>query len=135
MTRAQQTISLALLASSLYLVLFLELIPLPALVQEQVIPVVRQPALGSSCWNSFACFTVVHGPGQLDTKPIETTIANQANSAQLPFWALISFGSLLLFRLGLGVMTFNDVPEAHKELMAEIDLAKADLRSLGVDVD
>ncbi|CAG9989582.1 unnamed protein product [Clonostachys rhizophaga] len=92
MTRAQQTISLALLASSLYLVLFLELIPLPALVQEQVIPV-------------------------------------------LPFWALISFGSLLLFRLGLGVMTFNDVPEAHKELMAEIDLAKADLRSLGVDVD
>lgn len=32
-------------------------------------------------------------------------------------------------------MTFNDVPEAHKELMAEIDLAKVDLRKLGVDVD
>ncbi len=32
-------------------------------------------------------------------------------------------------------MTFNDVPAAHKELMGEIDLAKADLRKLGVDVD
>lgn len=67
--------------------------------------------------------------------PIETTVANLSILQQLPFWALISFGSLLLFRLGLGVMTFNDVPEAHKELMAEIDLAKADLRNLGVDVD
>lgn len=32
-------------------------------------------------------------------------------------------------------MTFHDVPEAHKELVAEIELAKADLRGLGVDVD
>lgn len=32
-------------------------------------------------------------------------------------------------------MTFHDVPEAHKELMNEIELAKTDLRSLGVDVD
>ena len=54
---------------------------------------------------------------------------------QLPFWALVSFGALLLFRLGWGVLTFNDVPEAHKELMAEINEAKADLRQLGVDVD
>jgi dolichyl-phosphate mannosyltransferase polypeptide 3 len=42
---------------------------------------------------------------------------------------------LLLFRLGLGVFTFNDVPAAHKELMEEIELAKVDLRKLGVDVD
>jgi dolichyl-phosphate mannosyltransferase polypeptide 3 len=92
MTRAQQTISLALLVSSLYLALFLELIPLPPLIQEQILPV-------------------------------------------LPFWALITFGSFLLFRLGLGVFTFNDVPEAHKELMGEIELAKKDLRAMGVDVD
>ncbi|KAK6846230.1 Dolichyl-phosphate-mannosyl transferase [Apiospora arundinis] len=92
MTRAVQTISLALLASSIYLALFLELLPLPELVQSEVVPV-------------------------------------------LPFWALVSFGAYLLFRLGWNVMTFNDVPEAHKELMAEIDLAKADLRGLGVDVD
>jgi dolichyl-phosphate mannosyltransferase polypeptide 3 len=32
-------------------------------------------------------------------------------------------------------MTFNDVPAAHDELMKEIDLAKVDLRKLGVDVD
>ncbi|KAJ6781420.1 hypothetical protein PWT90_02258 [Aphanocladium album] len=92
MTRALQTISFGLLVSSLYLALYLELIPLPPVVQEQVVPV-------------------------------------------LPFWALVSFGALLLFRLGFGVFTFNDVPEAHKELMAEIDLAKVDLRKLGVDVD
>ncbi|KAJ3496520.1 hypothetical protein NLG97_g2601 [Lecanicillium saksenae] len=92
MTRAQQTISFGLLVSSLYLALYLQLIPLPPVVQEQVVPV-------------------------------------------LPFWALVSFGALLLFRLGLGVFTFNDVPDAHKELMSEIDQAKVDLRKLGVDVD
>lgn len=92
MTRAQQTISLALLVTSLYLALFLELIPLPTLLQEQIVPV-------------------------------------------LPFWALVSFGAFLLFRLGFGILTFNDVPQAHKELMQEIDQAKVDLRKLGVDVD
>ena len=56
-------------------------------------------------------------------------------STQLPFWALVTFGAYLLFKLGLGVFTFNDVPEAHAELMKEIDLARADLRTKGVDVD
>ncbi|KAI1468979.1 dolichol-phosphate mannosyltransferase subunit 3 [Daldinia bambusicola] len=92
MTRAQQTISIGLLVTSLYLALYLNLIPLPELVQTEIVPV-------------------------------------------LPFWALVSFGAYLLFRLGWNVMTFNDVPEAHKELTAEIELAKADLRRLGVDVD
>ncbi|KAK1590506.1 dolichol-phosphate mannosyltransferase subunit 3 [Colletotrichum caudatum] len=92
MTRAQQTISLALLVSSLYLALYLQLIPIPAVIQTEIVPV-------------------------------------------LPFWVLISFGSYLLARLGYNVMTFNDVPEAHKELMAEIDEAVVDLRKLGVDVD
>ncbi|KAL6870341.1 Dolichyl-phosphate-mannosyl transferase [Trichoderma novae-zelandiae] len=92
MTRAQQTISIGLLVSSFYFALFLELIPLPSLVQQEIVPV-------------------------------------------LPFWALVSFGAFLLFRLGWGVFTFNDVPDAHKELMAEIEMAKVDLRKLGVDVD
>ncbi|KAJ2981514.1 hypothetical protein NUW58_g6669 [Xylaria curta] len=92
MTRAQQTISIGLLVTSLYLALYLRLIPLPALVQIEIVPV-------------------------------------------LPFWALVSFGAYLLFRLGWNVMTFHDVPEAHKELVAEIELAKKDLRRLGVDVD
>ncbi|KAI1129933.1 dolichol-phosphate mannosyltransferase subunit 3 [Nemania abortiva] len=92
MTRAQQTISIGLLITSLYLALYLQLVPLPELVQTEIVPV-------------------------------------------LPFWALVSFGAYLLFRLGWNVMTFHDVPEAHKELVAEIELAKADLRRLGVDVD
>ena len=54
---------------------------------------------------------------------------------QLPFWALVSFGAYLLFKLGWGVFTFNDVPEAHKELMLEIEVARKELRSKGVDVD
>ncbi|KAI0105294.1 dolichol-phosphate mannosyltransferase subunit 3 [Nemania sp. FL0031] len=92
MTRAQQTISIGLLITSLYLALYLQLIPLPELVQTEIVPV-------------------------------------------LPFWGLVSFGAYLLFRLGWNVMTFHDVPEAHKELVAEIELAKQDLRRLGVDVD
>lgn len=92
MTRAQQTISLTLLASSFYLALYLHLLPLPELVQTEIVPVI-------------------------------------------PFWALVTFGAYLLFRLGWNVMTFNDVPEAHKELMAEINMAKTDLRGLGVEVD
>ncbi|KEZ40091.1 hypothetical protein SAPIO_CDS9104 [Scedosporium apiospermum] len=92
MTRAQQTVSIGLLVTSLYLALYFNLIPIPATIQTEIVPV-------------------------------------------LPFWILVSFGAYLLFKLGWGVLTFNDVPEAHKELMFEIDEAKKDLRTLGVDVD
>jgi len=92
MTKAQQTISIGLLISSLYLSLYLQLVPLPSLIQTEIIPV-------------------------------------------LPFWALVSFGAYLLFKLGYGVFTFNDVPAAHAELMKEIDMARDDLRRKGVDVD
>ncbi|KAK7747450.1 hypothetical protein SLS53_001705 [Cytospora paraplurivora] len=92
MTRAQQTISIALLLSSVYLALYLQLIPLPAVVQTEIVPI-------------------------------------------LPFWALVAFGAYLLARLGWGVLTFNDVPEAHKELLGEIETAKTELRKLGVTVD
>jgi len=54
---------------------------------------------------------------------------------QLPLWALVSLGAYLLFRLGWGILTFNDVPEAHKELMGEIAEAKIELRKLGISVD
>jgi hypothetical protein len=53
---------------------------------------------------------------------------------QLPFWALISFGAYLLFKLGWGVFTFNDVPQAHAELMQQIAEARKDLQAKGVDV-
>ena len=54
---------------------------------------------------------------------------------KLPFWGLVSFGSYLLFKLGLGVATFNDVPQAYDSLMGEIEAAKKDLKSKGIDVD
>ncbi|KAF2457745.1 dolichol-phosphate mannosyltransferase subunit 3 [Lineolata rhizophorae] len=92
MTRAQQTISVALLITSIYLACFLGLIPFSAKVQDEIIPV-------------------------------------------LPLWALVSFGAYLLARLGWGVLTFNDTPDAHKELMEQIEQAKTDLRAKGVTVD
>ncbi|KAL8947075.1 MAG: hypothetical protein Q9222_006601 [Ikaeria aurantiellina] len=92
MTRAQQTVSLALLVTSVYMAFALQLVPLNAKIQEDIIPM-------------------------------------------LPLWALVSFGSYLLFKLGWGVVTFNDVPEAYKELMGEIEVARKDLKANGIDVD
>ncbi|KAE8148833.1 dolichol-phosphate mannosyltransferase subunit 3, partial [Aspergillus avenaceus] len=91
MTRAQQTLSVLLLVSSLYLVLYLGLVPLNGIVQRDIIPV-------------------------------------------LPFYAVICFGCYLLGRLGVAVLTFNDVPEAHQELQKEIEQAKAELRRQNIDV-
>ena len=54
---------------------------------------------------------------------------------QLPFWALVTFGAYLVARLGWGILTFNDLPQAHAELMGEIKVAKRELRDMGVDVD
>lgn len=54
---------------------------------------------------------------------------------QLPLWSIVSLGAYLLFKLGYGVMTFNDVPEAHRELMAEVEIARKELKAKGVDVD
>ena len=98
--------------SQLYLALFLGLIPLPTKLQEDIIPYVRSTNPWTIKFNN--CLT---------------------ENTQVPFWALISFGAYLLGKLGYNVMTFHDVPEAHKELMAEIDLARADLKKMGVEVD
>jgi dolichol-phosphate mannosyltransferase subunit 3 len=53
----------------------------------------------------------------------------------LPFWFIVALGAYVLARLGWGILTFNDCPDAHKELVEEIELARADLRKLGVSVD
>lgn len=60
--------------------------------------------------------------------------ASLLNGLKLPFWALVSFGAYLLFKLGWGVFTFNDVPDAHKELVEQIQQARKELRAKGVDV-
>ncbi|EEH38994.1 hypothetical protein PAAG_01456 [Paracoccidioides lutzii Pb01] len=92
MTRAQQTLSVILLLTSLYLAFYLGLIPLNPTVQSKIIPV-------------------------------------------LPFYSIMVLGAYLLFRLGWGVYTFNDVPEAHATLQEEIIQAKNELRNKMVDVD
>jgi dolichol-phosphate mannosyltransferase subunit 3 len=50
-------------------------------------------------------------------------------------WAIVSFGAFLLFKLGYGVLTFNDVPDAYEELMKQIGQAKSELKKKGVEVD
>ncbi|QDS75611.1 hypothetical protein FKW77_006570 [Venturia effusa] len=92
MPRAVQQMTVLVVLGSIYLALLLGYAPLPAKIQDEVVPV-------------------------------------------LPFWALITFGAYLLFKLGYGVFTFNDVPEAYKELMGEIEVAKRELREKGVSVD
>ena len=94
------------------MVAFLGLLPLPALIQNDLIPVV-----------SF------HPP----LLNIAKRRALISTALQLPLWALVSFGAYLLFKLGWGVFTFNDVPEAHKELMAQIAQARTELKAKGVD--
>ena len=66
---------------------------------------------------------------------VEPTTHPADGLTQVPFWALVSFGAYLLFKLGWGVFTFNDIPGAYDSLMVEIDLAKKDLKSKGVDID
>jgi dolichyl-phosphate mannosyltransferase polypeptide 3 len=91
-----------------YLAVFMELVSFPEKIQKEIIPVVRSGLRLCVVW--------------------------KLTLLQLPFWALITFGAYLLFKLGWGVFTFNDVPEAHQELMSQIKEARAELRAKGVDV-
>lgn len=93
--------------AQLYLAVFMELISFPEKIQKEVVPVV------------------------CTFYPLRSAYIDQV---QIPFWALISFGAYLLFKLGWGVFTFNDVPEAHAELMSQIKEARTELRAKGVDV-
>lgn len=114
------------------------LLPLPEKLQFEVIPYVS-PVLSYSTKptnlpptypNQSICFLSL-SLFQLITNNLFLSLLSQ----QLPFWALISFGAYLLGKLGYGVLTFNDVPQAHEELMAQIQEARKDLKSKGVDVD
>lgn len=106
------------------------LLPLPEKLQFEVIPYVspvlsypiylpNQSASSHSPYSDFEFADMLSKP----------------KKKQLPFWALVSFGAYLLGKLGYGVLTFNDVPQAHEELMAQIQEARKDLKSKGVDVD
>ncbi|BFZ65130.1 hypothetical protein YB2330_006293 [Saitoella coloradoensis] len=53
----------------------------------------------------------------------------------VPFLAVVSFGLWCLYTLVYGVLTFQDKEADYKELVEEIETAKADLRTKGVTVD
>ncbi|KAK3050135.1 hypothetical protein LTR09_008524 [Extremus antarcticus] len=91
MTRAEKTLQLSAIVSTLYMIFFVGILPIPEKITNDIIP-------------------------------------------YLPFWALVSFGAFLLGKLGYGVLTFNNVPDAYDELMGQIKEAKADLRKKGVEV-
>ncbi|RMX78375.1 hypothetical protein D0869_09141 [Hortaea werneckii] len=126
MTRAQQQLSIGLLISSVYMAALLGLIPLPTKIQDDVVPYVRgQPTP----------FVTQDNRTLPLPKPQSPPCTNIHMPQKLPLWALITFGCLLLFQLGWGVFSFNDVPEAHDELMKEIQEAREDLTRKGVEVD
>ncbi|KAI3626114.1 hypothetical protein CBS9595_001475 [Malassezia furfur] len=56
-------------------------------------------------------------------------------SKSLPWWVLVSTGAYLLFSVGWGIFHFNDVPQAHEDLLLDIKTAKDYLRERGVTVD
>lgn len=53
----------------------------------------------------------------------------------LPFWALVTFGAYALATLGWGVFSFKDKEASYKELLVQIDEAKAFYKSKGVSLD
>lgn len=53
----------------------------------------------------------------------------------LPFWALVTFGAYALGTLGWGVLTFKNKEESYKELLEQIDEAKAFYKSKGLNLD
>ena len=137
MTRAQQQISLGLLVAS---------------VRPPTYPQYQEMNSSTNLYPLPALHNALHGspaPPSKDpirSNPIRTFLPPLSSITssfplsysfiqQLPFWALISFGAYLLGKLGYGVLTFNDVPEAHEELMAQIQEARKDLKKKGVDVD
>ncbi|KAF9519153.1 hypothetical protein BS47DRAFT_1288751 [Hydnum rufescens UP504] len=65
---------------------------------------------------------------------VSEDVANQLIPV-FPWWLLVSFGSYSLGTLGWGLFTFQDCPDAYRELMLEISQAKDDLRAKGVAVD
>ncbi|KUI55689.1 hypothetical protein VP1G_10726 [Cytospora mali] len=97
MTRAQQTISIALLVSSVYLALYLRLVPLPAVVQTEIVPILPFWALVSFGayllvrlgWGvlTFNDYTVQDST--LETSPIlhPLPLASVENGAQLMYKA------------------------------------------------
>ncbi|WFD02692.1 hypothetical protein MOBT1_001375 [Malassezia obtusa] len=76
-------------------------------------------------------------PFPLLSKPVAEEILPTVRRMliQIPWWVLVSTGSFLLFKVGWGIFHFNDVPQAHEDLLLDIKTAKDFLRERGVTVD
>lgn len=66
--------------------------------------------------------------------PTGTLIHNEI-LPYLPWWALVTFGAYALGTLGWGVYTFKDKEASYKELLEQIDEAKAFYKTKGIDLD
>lgn len=53
----------------------------------------------------------------------------------MPCWVLVTFGAYALATLGRGVYSFKDKEEKYKELLGQIDEARAFYKSKGVMID
>lgn len=53
----------------------------------------------------------------------------------LPWWVLVTFGAYSLGTLGWGVLTFKDKEDKYKELLTQIDEAKAFYKQKGINLD
>ncbi|ODN05377.1 Dolichol-phosphate mannosyltransferase subunit 3 [Orchesella cincta] len=50
----------------------------------------------------------------------------------LPFWGIVVFGAISAAIVLYRTLTFNDCPEAAKELLEQIEEARKDLRKRGM---
>lgn len=115
MSRALQTISLILLASSVYLLLALPLLADPSSLPSRFLE--NFSLYGVSALRSTNIPSVLPAVVQTEIIPV------------LPLWVIVTLGAYLLGRLGLGVMRFKDCENAYTELMGHIEKAKRDLDS------
>ena len=130
MSKGTQFLRLAIPAFVLYVLAFFHVLPTPFLSTEStdaILPVVSDAPsdYNLSKQERYFCPPTIH-----DYKRIPTV-----RSRQLPWWLLVSFGAYSLSSLGLGLLRFNDCPEAYESLLSEISQAKTELRNQGVDVD
>lgn len=100
MTRAQRFFTGAAVVSTIWLLMILDVLPLPLVspeAKQEILPavsIIRQ-RFAHSC-------ALLTPPGP---------------RSQLPWWVLVSTGSYLLFQIGWGLWNFNDVPKAYDDLM------------------
>ncbi|CAB4391713.1 dolichol-phosphate mannosyltransferase subunit 3 [Rhizophagus irregularis] len=92
MTKATETARFLGIILLTYFIFLFNIIPLPQIIQEEILPV-------------------------------------------FPWWVLVSFGAYSLGNIGYHVYRFRDCEDAYHELMAEIQIAKDDLKTKGVTID